>query len=346
MNDDILVLRSEEIRELLRGREPDVLAAVQDAYLAHAEGQSSLPHSSFVRFPGDDVNRIIALPAFLGDGFEVAGVKWIASFPANLEQGMARASAVLILNSCSTGRPEAILEGSLVSTERTAASAALAATLLLGGEAPEQVGLIGAGPINLAIARLLRAALPGTARFLVHDRDPGRADQAVSRLRRGARGGAAPAITVDPAATTEEVLRRCPLVSFATSATRPHVGDLSHCLPGAVLLHVSLRDLAPEAILAADNVVDDPDHVCRAQTSVHLAEQATGSRDFIRCTLADIIRGRAPARRDSKTVAVFSPFGLGVLDLAVGKLVRDLALARGLGESIRGFHPRPEPDIR
>jgi 2,3-diaminopropionate biosynthesis protein SbnB len=337
---DILVLRGEEVRELLSGQEHSVLAAVRSAYVAHANGQSSLPHSSFVRFPGDEVNRIIALPGFLGDGFDVAGLKWIASFPANVEHGLARASAVLILNSRSTGQPEAVLEGSLISAARTAASAAAAAALLLAGEAPECVGLIGAGPINLAITRYLRAALPGTARFLVHDLDPGRAAQAMAALRRAPEGDAGPAPAAEVAGSVAEVLRRCPLVSFATSATRPHVADLSGCPRGAALLHVSLRDLTPQAILGADNVVDDPDHVCRAQTSVHLAEQATGSRDFIRCTLADIIQGRAPARRDGDSVAIFSPFGLGVLDLAVGKLVRDLALARGQGDTIQGFHPR------
>jgi ornithine cyclodeaminase len=87
--------------------------------------------------------------------------------------------------------------------------------------------------------------------------------------------------------------------------------------------------------------VDDIDHVCRAQTSVHLAEQLTGGRDFIRCSLADILMGKVGARRDAESIAVFSPFGLGVLDLAVSNLVRDFALEQGWGTIIRSFLPEP-----
>ena len=129
------------------------------------------------------------------------------------------------------------------------------------------------------------------------------------------------------------------MVSFATTAVRPHITDCSMCLPGATLLHISLRDLSPEVILSCDNIADDVDHVCRAQTSVHLAEQLVGNRDFIRCSLADILIGNATSRRDAESVAVFSPFGLGILDLAISTLVCGLARKRGLGTVIDSFLP-------
>jgi 2,3-diaminopropionate biosynthesis protein SbnB len=330
--DGILILSGDDVATLLAGREAEVIDIVEQAYVAHRKGESSLPHSTFLRFPANDTDRIIGLPAYLGDGFDVAGIKWISSFPGNVQRGMERASAVLILNSCATGRPEAILEASLISARRTAASAASAARALLEGRAPERIGLIGTGVINTEIARFLAAVFPKTRRFLVFDLDAARAGTFAATLA-ALLGGA----EVARAASLAEVLAASPLVSFATTAIRPHVTDLSLCPPGAVLLHVSLRDLSPESILPLDNVVDDPDHVCRAETTMHLAERATGGRAFIRCTLADILQGTAPARRGDGSIAVFSPFGLGVLDVALGKRVAEWAEAAGRGTFVHLF---------
>src|SRR5688572_27529004 len=333
--DDILVLSGGEIASLLSGREIEIIRAVRLAYEAHWRNNSALPHSTFLRFPDDERNRIIALPAYLGEGFAMAGVKWISSFPGNIGAGVDRASAIIVLNSVANGRPEAILEGSVISAKRTAASAALAAGLISGEKVITKLGLIGLGLINYEIARFILATLRSVNSFMVYDLDASRARQFAQKCRDEFGD-----IEITIAPDVETVLRNSPMISLATTAAKPHIHDCSMCSPGTVLLHVSLRDLAPEVILSSDNIVDDVDHVCRAQTSVHLAEQLVGNRSFIRCALGDILAGNEASRRDDDSIVVFSPFGLGVLDLAVSSLARNLARELGLGITIPSFFPQ------
>lgn len=332
MNDGILIFKGDEIISLLKGREIDVVGVVGRAYAAHAAGKSSLPHSTFLRFPDNDRNRIIALPAFLGGGFEVAGVKWISSFTGNYDKGMDRASAVIILNSTSTGRPEAILEGSTISAKRTAASAALAAHTLLDGKRLGALGIIGCGLINYETVRFIHQLCPELNSLCVFDPDSQRAaqfsDKCASIFER-----------VEVANDFKTVFGKSSVTALATTAIHPHVSDLSACAPGSIILHTSLRDLLPEVILSCDNVVDDLNHVCRAQTSIHLAEQLAGNRDFVRCSLGEILLGHAPARRDAKSITVFSPFGLGILDIALAKLVCELGIEASVGTVMDSFLP-------
>jgi ornithine cyclodeaminase len=133
----------------------------------------------------------------------------------------------------------------------------------------------------------------------------------------------------------EQLIRSSDLVVFATVAGKPHVSDPSWFKHNPVVLHVSLRDLAPEILLGAVNLVDDVEHCLKADTSPHLAEQLTGSRDFLAGTLADVMAGRVPVPDDRPVV--FSPFGLGVLDLAVGKFVYDQVTSSGGLHVIDGF---------
>jgi ornithine cyclodeaminase/alanine dehydrogenase-like protein (mu-crystallin family) len=102
-----------------------------------------------------------------------------------------------------------------------------------------------------------------------------------------------------------------------------------------VVLHESLRDLAPEILLASTNIVDDVEHCLKANTSPHLVEQLTGNRDFLDGTLDDVMAGRVSVPADRPVV--FSPFGLGVLDLAVGKYVYDEVFRSGELHVVDGF---------
>jgi len=180
---------------------------------------------------------------------------------------------------------------------------------------PVRAGFVGTG----LIARYIHTFLTGTGwtfdEIGVHDLSAEHAAGFRGYLEKAGPGR----ITVYEDA--EQLIRSSDLVVFATIAGEPHVSDLSWFEHNPVVLHVSLRDLAPEILLASTNLVDDVEHCLKANTSPHLAEQLTGSRDFLAGTLDDVMSGRVTVPADRPVV--FSPFGLGVLDLAVGKYVYD-----------------------
>ena len=330
---DLLVLDGPTVSNLLAQNRDAVIKAVGEAYIAHGFGKDCLPHSTFLLPPGNSRNRIIALPAYLDDDAPIAGIKWISSFPGNLDRHMERASAVVVLNCALTGRPVAFLEGSVISAQRTAASAALAAEALTGNDKVVTVSLVGCGLINLEIARFLRNRFSSLSQVVLYDTDRARAEQLGEQFVKELGG-----IRYIVAHDVQEALQGARLVSFATTAATPYIHDISGCQSDAVLLHISLRDLSPEVVLSCDNIVDDADHVCRASTSLHLAEMHCGNRGFIRAPISKILTNEIAARNGKRTV-IFSPFGLGILDLAVARLCVHAALAQGRGTLLKGFLP-------
>jgi ornithine cyclodeaminase len=261
----------------------------------------------------------------------MAGVKWIGSFPENLRNGQNRASAVIILNCVQSGRPKAILEGSSISAKRTAASAMLAVESLQPGKTDGILGLIGCGRINFEILNFFLVSRRLT-RLIIYDVDPGRAQhfkQKAARIQ--------PHFEIEVAPSCAEVKEQASLISIATTASTPHIFSTSGFLEGALLLHISLRDLSPEFILACNNFVDDLDHVFQGNTSLELAWRSVGHRNFVQGTLPDLLRNNRVDASDPRRITVFSPFGLGILDLALSNVVCLRAAQRRLGTYIPWF---------
>ena len=329
----MLILSNNIVHQILDGQEEQVVAAVRHAYVKHAEGVTSLPHSLFLRFPDQPRDRIIALPAYMGGESPVAGVKWISSFPANISQGIERASAAMILNSTATGRPEALLEASVISARRTAASAALAARVLAADSDDAGITLVGCGVINFEVLRFVGVVNPRLSEVVVHDLDAQRAEDFIARC-----AAELPRMRVRYEPDFGTALGLHTLVSVATTAAEPYL-DTELLPAGSLLLHVSLRDVSVDSVLAGVNVVDDVDHVCRAATSLDLAQQRTGDRSFVTASIGELLRDGNRSVRAPERTTIFSPFGLGILDLALADLVRAGAEKAGLGVRIDDFLP-------
>ncbi|MFD7669114.1 2,3-diaminopropionate biosynthesis protein SbnB [Streptomyces sp. NPDC059788] len=321
------VVPGDSVLKILRSRRGDVLDIVARTYRSHAAGETVNPDSYFLRFPEKPDSRIIALPAYLGGNVQLAGIKWISSFPRNTGNGIPRASAVLVLNDYETGYPIACLEAANISAARTAASAAVAATALRpAGYGGSRIAVVGGGVIARNICDYLHAAGCAPDGYLVHDLHEPSAQALARHIRETQRRPAAVTGDLGTALEAETVV-------FATTALAPYVHRQFDA--GQVVLNISLRDLAPEVVLGAQNVLDDVEHCMKADTSPHLAEQLTGNRDFVAGTLAGVLNGEVTPATDRPVI--FSPFGLGVLDLAVGAFALQQARAEGTAVSVPDF---------
>lgn len=309
------VISGAQAERSLRGRENRIVALIEATYRLHNEGDSVNPPSYLMCFPDRPAARMIALPASIGGGLRVDGLTWIANFPDNVPAGLPRTSAVLILNDHDTGYPFACLESSIIGVTRTAASAALAAGWLSRCRRhPARAGFVGTG----MVARYIHTFLVGTGWSFdeIGMYDTGGVPEFREYLERAGAGA-----RMVEHSDLGELIRASDLVVFATLSRRPYVHDVSWFAHDPLVLHVSLRDLAPEIVLASANIVDDVEHSLIGRTSLARAERLAGNRDFVNGTLADVMAGRV--RLPGKGPIIFSPFGLGVLDLAVGKYVYD-----------------------
>lgn len=328
MSFEFSVISGRVVRDVVFGNLEQCVEVVRRAYLAHGRGETLNPNSYFLRFPSHPSRRIIALPAHIDAEFRVSGIKWIASFPENIKRGFPRASATLVLNHADTGYPIALLEASIISAARTAASAALAARALRPARSV-RLGVIGTGLIARYVCEFLRGT--GWVFDDVHLFDLER----VESERFSQRVFADAAIRVQIAPDIQSAIRASDVVVFATTAGVPHLhdyADFAHC---PLVLHLSLRDLGPEIIARSANYTDDVGHALNAATSLELAVNARGSREFINGTVADLLLGKAAVPEDRPLI--FSPFGLGILDIAVGKWVYDRARQSGQAVDIPDF---------
>jgi ornithine cyclodeaminase len=315
------VIPGTAVERVIHGSRDAVFQAVEAAYRLHAAGETVNPDSYFLRFPDKPNARIIALPAHVGGAVQKSGIKWISSFPDNRAHNLARASAVLILNDAATGYPVACIESALISATRTAASAALAAEHMSPKPFEGALSIVGTGIIARTTVEWLLFRKWRFNSVNLYDLDRKEAERFAGWLRERHD------LNVKIREHLEDAFGDSSLVLFTTTTGEPYLGDeklLRHC---PTVLHLSLRDLCINVIMGAQNIVDDVDHCLKANTSLHLAEKATGNRAFVAGTLVSVLDGKV--KPDPERPRIFSPFGLGVLDLAVGNLVLEKAAASG-----------------
>jgi N-[(2S)-2-amino-2-carboxyethyl]-L-glutamate dehydrogenase len=323
------VVPGSAVRHVIDDHKEQVFDAVEAAYRLHGSGDTLNPDSYFLRYPDKPSARIIALPAHLGGAIQKSGIKWISSFPENRASNLARASAVLILNDATTGYPLACIEASLISATRTAASAALAAEHISPNPFKGTLGIIGTGVIARTTIEWLLFRNWKFRKISLYDVDRKEAKHFSKWLRDQHN------LQANIQDRLEDAISDSSLILFTTTTLDPYLADEKLLGHSPSVLHLSLRDICVNVILGSQNIVDDVEHCLKANTSLHLAEMAVGNRDFVSGSLVDVLEKKF--KLDHDRPRIFSPFGLGVLDLAVGNFVLEAAKSSGAAIALPNF---------
>ena len=252
------------------------------------------------------------------------GSKLVTSFPGNLTatpaggQGLPAVHAVYVLMDGTDGRPLAVLDGTALTSWKTAADSALGAKLLAPAE-PTTLTVVGAGSLARWLIRGHRSVRPSLREVLIWNRTADRAEELAAELRREQ-------ITATVVRDLEEGVRRAQIV---TSCTRSHVPLIQGrwLTPG---MHLDLvggytpetREADDEAARRARIFVDCRETAFDGVGDIlqPIASGAIRTEDVLG-DLYDLIGGNAPGRLAADDITLFKNAGGGHLDLMTAQAV-------------------------
>lgn len=295
-----------------------LIPALRDAFASGCE----VPARHVHRIDAPDGTRMTSLimPAWQpGRWF---GVKTVNVAAANAARGLPAVHATYLLYDATTGVPVALIDGDEITTRRTAAASALAASWLARADA-RRLLVVGAGRVAALIPEAYRAVM-AIGQVAVWARRAEQAQTLAARLRE--RGIAADAVT-----DLEAAVRDADIVSCATLATEPVVHG-RWLRPGSHLDLIggftpAMRE-ADDACFAGASLYVDTDEALRKSGDL-LGPMSRGvfSAADLRGTLTDLCRRRAAGRRSDSERTVFKSVGNALEDLAAATLVYTHATA-------------------
>jgi ornithine cyclodeaminase/alanine dehydrogenase-like protein (mu-crystallin family) len=321
----ILVITGDEVRRLY-----DVLTAIDSqrgAFDSFGRGEAQMAPRTLLSGPDESVVFVYTarVSAHVGPVTKVGSVN-----PGNAARGLPTVQAVVLVLDAQDGRLRALVDGTSVTTLRTAAASAVAVqTLAMPGA--REVTIIGAG----VQARAHISALAG-----VLDRATYRVwaprTEAVDRL---VREMTALGHHVVSAPTVRAAVEGSPVVACCTNAMRP-VLDADWVDRGCTV--VSIGSFAPDRCevgpdllaRAATIVVDDVPTACE-QAGPVVAALAEGSvaRDEL-VGLGEVIAGLRPGRASADDVVFYNSVGLGIQDAAAVAAILERAIAANVGTRV------------
>lgn len=333
------------------------LMKIGDYRMGGANGNS---HGCMVTFPeksefpempvdGPD-RRFMAMPAYLGGKFDMAGMKWYGSNCSNKEKGLPRSILMLTLNDKDTGAPLAYMSANILSAYRTGAVPGVGYKYFAKKDA-KVVGIIGPGVMSKTALSAIMTVRPGIETIKIKGRGKASLDSFIKETKENY-----PQVkNVYAVDTIEEAVRNSDIVSASTSTPTgnpeeyPYIAEewikQGAMISSTAALRFDDDFLINRARTVTDNIMlyeawEDEYHpdayntvpIPAVRVMDLIAEGKMKSSQID--DLGDVLLGNIPVHRNNDEIIIYSVGGMPVEDIAWGTIVYRNALENGIGTKL------------
>lgn len=318
-----------------------------DKHNAHGIAMKFPKESPFPNMPVDGPDRrFMAMPAYVGGRFNVAGQKWYGSNIINPQRGLPRSILMVMLNDVDTCEPIALMSGNLVSSVRTGCVPGVA-TRHLARKGAKVCTCIGAGPVSKACFEGIRLEAKELEEIVVCDLILEKAQAFADEMaeKYGLKGRATDNL--------EEAVRAGDIVSVAASSVKPINMSNDWLKPGSLIIFTGRCNI-DEAYFSSSKLIWDHAKMHEVYFDEHL--QLPENERFINgigvqayrmmyegklppiteaVSLGDVICGTAEGRTSDDERICFVTGGLPVWDVGWSYELYQNAKKMGLGQELK-----------
>lgn len=313
-------------------------------------------HGAQVIFPDDpqfegmpknaDDRRFMAMPAYLGGKYQMAGMKWYGSNCENKASGLPRSILMMMLNDKDTGAPLALMSANLVSCYRTGAIPGVGAKYLARKDS-ETVTIIGPGVMGRTCLLAFLSVCPKITTVKVK----GRGLRSLHAFEKFVKKECPQIQQVIVCDSMEEAVKDSDIICVTSTAPVKEI-DFPYIVEdwvkkGALICLPSAARFDDDFLInRCKKVVDNyklyeawaeefpyPSYemvqIIGSKFTDYLHEGRIQREDIV--DIADIINKKHPGRESDDEIIVYSVGGMPVEDIAWGGTVYRNALKEGIG---------------
>jgi ornithine cyclodeaminase/alanine dehydrogenase len=302
----------------------NVIEAVREVMSAHGKGLCQVPPKIHVNTRKSSF--LNAMPAYVNGNYEIAGLKWVAGYPANREKGLPVTTGLMVLNDADTGHPLAVMDCRWITAIRTAAVAAITAQYCKVADT-HAMTIIGAGEQGKWNARLMKMVIPSLKKIYIDDLCDSAIENYVAIMQ-----PLIPDVEIIPIRPKEKLQSAIDdsqiLITATQRGDKPIIySEMLH----KGMLGIPLESTAWEGKIYsryADRFVcDDWDLV---QVYLRDGKYTDGLPEEYQL-LGKIINGDAIGRANEEEFVIASSHGIALSDIATAKVIYDMAEKQNIG---------------